>query len=437
MPEVIKHVRYVMSNIDNNNNKFWYGTQYDDNTVKCEWGRIGAKISSTTKSFGADYQAEAFLVKKGNEKEKKGYRMLDVVDGATDGGGKGEGKVAVVKSNSLQKVALEQIDTDSKQTSALIKYLTKVNAHNIMSNTTMDYDVDSGLFSTPCGIVTQSSIDDANDLLEKIGAYVADDKFSSKKLKDFTCDYLMLIPQKVGRKLVIEEVFPDLTSVQKQKAILDSLQASLDTVLSGDGTDSDKKAKKTMEKVFAVKLNRVKTPKIISKIKKQYGSTRNRVHACNHLDVKTVYSVEIENMKKAFDKCKTGNIKELWHGTRASNLLSILKGGLIIPPSSSSHCTGRMFGDGLYFSDQSTKSLNYAYGYWGHGQRDNNCFMFMCSVRMGKEYIPTNRGYMNSYPQKGSDSTFAKAGVGGVMNNEMIVYTLPQVNLDYLVEFSD
>ena len=52
-----------------------------------------------------------------------------------------------------------------------------------------------------------------------------------------------------------------------------------------------------------------------------------------------------------------GNVMELWHGTRVENVLSILKGGLIIPKSSAGHVTGRMFGDGVYFSDQSTNPL--------------------------------------------------------------------------------
>ena len=127
---------------------------------------------------------------------------------------------------------------------------------------------------------------------------------------------------------------------------------------------------------------------------------------------------------------------ELWHGTRASNLLSILKGGLVIPSSSSSHVTGRMFGDGLYFSDQSSKSLNYSYGYWGGGSRDNNCFMFMCKVKMGKYYVPRG-SYDGPFPRKGHDSVYAKASRSGVRNNEMIVYSTDQANLVYLIEFSN
>ncbi|TRZ79946.1 WGR domain-containing protein [bacterium] len=439
MSDVVKHVRYVMSNIDNNNNKFWYGTHYSDNTVKCEWGRIGAKISSVVKPFCRGYQAEAFLVQKGSEKEKKGYRMLNVVDGATDGGGHGKGDVKVVKQNDLQQVALSQIDTDSKQTASLIKYLTKVNAHNILSSTTMTYDVDSGLFSTPCGIVTQGGIDEANELLVDIGDFVADRKFSASKLKDLTCDYLMLIPQKVGRKLNVEEVFADLTAVQKQKAILDSLQASLDSVMAGKGSDADKKeAKKVMEKVFAVKLHLVKDSSVISRITKKYKDTRKDMHVCKNLDIKTVYSVEIEAMKTAFEKvgASMSNIWELWHGSRVSNVLSILKGGLIIPPASSSHCTGRLYGNGVYASDISTKALGYSFGTWG-GSKDNNPFMFLVDMAMGNQYFPSRNNYTSTrYPVSGYDSTFAKQG-SGVYNNEMIIYKTSQVNIKYLVEFSN
>jgi poly [ADP-ribose] polymerase len=130
---------------------------------------------------------------------------------------------------------------------------------------------------------------------------------------------------------------------------------------------------------------------------------------------------------------KVGNVVELWHGTKASNLLSILKCGLIIPPSNASFCTGRMFGNGIYFSDQSTKSLNYAYGYWS-GRTDNNCFMFLADVAMGKHYVPKSAG--EHLPKPGYDSTYAKAGVSGVINNEMIVYKTYQVNLRFLVEFA-
>jgi poly [ADP-ribose] polymerase len=92
-----------------------------------------------------------------------------------------------------------------------------------------------------------------------------------------------------------------------------------------------------------------------------------------------------------------------------------------------------MFGNGVYFSDQSTKSLNYSFGWWD-GRREENCFMFLCDVAMGREFVPV--GPNARLPVPGFDSTFAKAGKSGVLNNEMIVYKTCQIAPRYLVEFS-
>jgi poly [ADP-ribose] polymerase len=93
-----------------------------------------------------------------------------------------------------------------------------------------------------------------------------------------------------------------------------------------------------------------------------------------------------------------------------------------------------MFGNGIYFSDQSTKSLNYAYGYWDGGSKDNRCYMFLADVAMGMPWHPTRTG-SNVKPPEGYDSVFARGGKDIVMNNEMIVYRTSQANLKYLVEF--
>jgi poly [ADP-ribose] polymerase len=159
------------------------------------------------------------------------------------------------------------------------------------------------------------------------------------------------------------------------------------------------------------------------------------MHVTSNYRVKKVYEIKIGSMHTAFENrgLPIGNIMELWHGTKCSNLLSILKVGLIIPSSSSPHCTGRMFGDGLYFSDQSTKALNYATNFWGSGGSTKRIFMFLADVAMGKYYVPS--GYNGRLPKTGYNSTFAKARQSGVRNNEMIVYNTYQANLKYLIEF--
>jgi poly [ADP-ribose] polymerase len=109
---------------------------------------------------------------------------------------------------------------------------------------------------------------------------------------------------------------------------------------------------------------------------------------------------------------------------------------MIVMPTGSANVCGRMFGNGTYLSDISTKALNYGYGYWGNGKREKNCFMFMVDTAMGKYYVPRHSD-CNLRPPPGYDSVWAKPGESGIQNNEMIVYRTSQFNLKFLVEFSN
>ena len=443
MSNVVRHDRYIKSDVGNNNNKFWYITEFDDQTVLCEWGRVGQTGQKKTFPFDHQTLAAKYYDKKCKAKEKpkkkkeKGketaeiaYRKLAIVDA---GSSPGTVSKSLAKAE-LKTVAAKEITAGCKHTQALVDKLIKANVHNILSNTTMTYDVDKGLFSTPCGIVSQDNLDEAQKLLVTLGDGVTKEAFDNRKFQIALGDYLMLIPQKVGRKLDPRVLLPDLEAIHRQNDLLDSLQASLHSVLTDPKADKKKEAKRAA--VFDVKLESLNDKGERRRIEKKYASTLQRRHACAHLDVDQVYVIGIGGMAKKFEKdgAKVGNIMELWHGTKVNNLLSILAKGFVIPPSNAAHCTGRMFGNGVYFSDQSTKSLNYSYGYWG-GQRDDNCYMFLCDVAMGNPYVPGGRGRTH-LPAKGHDSTFAQAGGSGVMNNEMIVYRTGQCNLKYLVEFT-
>ncbi|MFN4260405.1 MAG: WGR domain-containing protein [Gemmataceae bacterium] len=430
MANIIREAKYIKSDVVANNNKFWYITEFDDASCVVQFGRVGGDGATKTHNFPNQPEATHFFDKKCREKEgdRKGYRKLQVINGANGV------SAEFVAKQKLEKVTAEQIAATSAQTQALIRYLTKVNVHNILTATTMKYDMDKGLFSTPCGIVTQDGIAAARALLKEIGDYVAAKKFRNPAYMKILNDYLMLIPQKVGRKLDAATLYPHLDAVRQQNDILDALDASLQSVMS-QPLQADE-PEQTIERIFDVKLETVDSKKEIERIREKYRSTLQARHACAHLDVKTVYAVEITSMQAAWEKQgkEIGTIWELWHGTRASNLLSILKSGFVIPPSNAPHCTGRMFGNGVYFSDQSTKSLNYAFGYWGGGPVENNCFMFLVDVAMGKYYVPD--GPSSSLPKKGYDSTYAQAGKSGVINNEMIVYQTCQINPRLLIEFA-
>jgi len=412
---VIEQYKLIKTDVDENNNKFWEGILYENNDVFCRWGRVGNKGQSKT-FLG---KGKKYLDKKLKEKARKGYQPAKILNGSS----------TTVLAGNLKEVAKKQIEYSCPTVGKLIDYLAQVNRHQITtaSGGKINVDLNTGLIKTPLGVVTEEAISNARSKLDTLSDCIQKKDWESQNFKTAINEYMMLVPQKVSIKRDWpKRLLPNTPAVQKQNALLDSLEATLKHVLQNPNNEE--------EKVFSVKLTKTDKSSTKKKVNNMVEKTRKGYHSCSHLRVHTIYEVDIESMRAAFDNdgAKLSNVWELWHGTQASNLLSILKGGLIIPPSRASHVTGRMYGNGIYFSDQSTKSLNYAYGYWHGGSRSNRCFMFLTDVAMGKYHTPSSP---NSGPPKGYDSTFAKAGQSGVMNNEMIVYRCSQANLKYLVEF--
>lgn len=422
MAALVKEARFILANIENNNNKFWNALLFDDGTVETQWGRVGE--DGQRKRF--PYVGENYFDSKCREKQGKGYQAQKTLNNGV--GAKS------LEAEKLADVAAEQIETNSPETLSLVSYLARINVHRILEATNMQYDISRGTFSTPLGIVTGDGIVEARALLNDIAEYVIARDYGHRCFIQKLNDYLMLVPQNIGRGRPDPAVlFPDVEAVRRQNGILDSLEASLQMILS---QPQEKETEESpLPRMFEAKLHLLEDVFEIGRIQAKYEETRQSIHASRHLEVKRVFSIEIGSMRRAFEEegQKVGNVRELWHGTRASNLLSILKSGFFIPPSNAPHVTGRMFGNGVYFSDQSTKSLNYACGYWD-GRREDNCFMFLCDVAMGNAFTPS--GPSSHLPAPGCDSTFAQAGKSGVANNEMIVYKTCQINPRFLVEFA-
>lgn len=416
----VKIAKYILTDVGNNNNKFWTIIEEDDGNVTTHWGRVGEDGQKQCVR-----RPPGFFEQKCREKEKKGYTILNVIDN-------GGVSVKTVQHGELASIAAKQIRTNSSEVDKLVRRLAEVNVHNILHSTKMTYDTDSGLFQTPLGIITTENITDARKLLEDISKVVVARDWGRENFNKTVSDYMRLVPMDIGRRRVeLRDIFSDIEDVRKQNDILDSLETSLAMVKVKPMDDTQQE----IEQIFDVRLEIVENPKIIDHVKKRFVDSLNSRHLSSSLRVKRVFEVDIRTVREAFEAKgrPVGNVQELWHGTKIANVLSILKQGLIIPPSNASYCTGRMFGNGIYSSDQSTKALNYASGgTWG-GRFTNNCFMFLMDVAMGKPYTPS--GYNEHLPKPGYDSTFAEARRSGVSNNEMIVYKTYQADLKYLVEF--
>ncbi len=417
-----------------NSNKVWIGKAFDDGKFEVKFGRVrdsGAGMMGKIKQFSSSMAAISELEKKYSEKVKKGYRETSVV-------GNVETQIfsSSTKPQELSKIAVEQITgTTDKTTAELIKYLAEVNIHNITHATNIKYDAANATFKTPLGVLTPNAVAEARGLLTQISKLnkiqSANSIINSRNEK--IRDYFQLVPKDFGVKIPpASELLADKKAIGEQSAILDALDSAI--TLQSPQMEADK--------MFRCKLTKVphwteEGKKAFREVKSLFEKSRNSSHQTSGLKLVRLYEIEIENMKTDFDKisAKIGNVEtNLWHGTKASNLLSILKSGLQIPKSSDSHCTGRMFGDGIYTSNQSTKALNYATDYWNKsGNRNQRTFMFLTEVALGKTNKPKTKN--GSFPKAGTNSTWVEAGNCGVMNHECIVYETAQINLKYLCEF--
>ena len=97
----------------------------------------------------------------------------------------------------------------------------------------------------------------------------------------------------------------------------------------------------------------------------------------------------------------------LWHGSRTSNVASILAQGLRVAPKEAPS-TGFMFGKGIYFADMSSKSANYCVP-----SRDNKRgFLLLCEVATGKPHDVTRADYLEPPLPGGAHSTRGLGGFG-------------------------
>ena len=89
--------------------------------------------------------------------------------------------------------------------------------------------------------------------------------------------------------------------------------------------------------------------------------------------IENIFKVEREeDSNKLKTSSQQGNRKLLWHGTNTSNIISILKNGMLLDAPFANK-TGRSYGDGIYFADILDKSLGYS----------NGDYLLLCDVELG------------------------------------------------------
>ncbi|KAJ3073118.1 hypothetical protein HDU98_002207 [Podochytrium sp. JEL0797] len=193
----------------------------------------------------------------------------------------------------------------------------------------------------------------------------------------------------------------------------------------------------------------------------------------DHVDLLSVFRVDREGEADAFED-HHGEKKMLFHGSRMSNMLGILKSGLQVAPVEAP-VSGYMFGKGIYFADVFAKSWGYIHDHVGSGDSSAYGCMFICEVAVGTSHesedsistletavlgSSSTKGLGKLAPNPSGDITFSKGGVklplGPIVEsplrkdpetnkdiekcltyNEFIVYNPAQVKIKYMLVLRD
>jgi len=106
--------------------------------------------------------------------------------------------------------------------------------------------------------------------------------------------------------------------------------------------------------------------------------------------------------------------------------------GLKIRPSGNFTYSGKVYGNGNYFSEVATKSLNYT-------GSDSDKVLLIYEVITGKPFVYNGWYKGNSFEltyeelkKRGFDSTYVTAG-NGLLNSEIIVYKENMQKLRYIL----
>lgn len=418
------HARLIKTDIAANSNKFWNAWLYPNGDVEVEHGRVGESVRPLFyPGRGSKYYQE-----KVREKDRKGYKPVQTLDGNVT-----STKAPTVHRSELKEVAKRDIGNGNKIVEALIESLVEENIHMIEGVTTITYNRATGTFSTPLGLITPHAISQARRLLDEIDEIREKNNFSTYDANQTIEKYLMLIPQRVGRKLDPVELFGSIAAIRKQNDVLDALESASKPVATPQ--EDAKTDAPTTDKIFKVTLE-VASLEDFRHVRHLFHSTKVNQHNCR-LGIETAYRLHIQHMDEAFESTgkKVGNIKEMWHGTKNANVLSILKRGFQTSPPRSVAITYKMFGQGTYFSLSSSKSTGYIDGgRWNSLGKKPKSFLFLNNVAMGKPHYPRNSCISLTTPPKGCHSVEVLPGQAGVLNHECVIFQMAQIQPTFLLE---
>lgn len=392
-----------------NNNKY-YEMKWDgvSSNFKVVYGRVESTAAEET------YPISRWNSKY-NEKIRRGYK--DVTDFVT---------VQVAQNQVVDSKLAATGDSKVDEFLALMKRYTD----NLVSTT----------YSVTAVNVTQKQIDEAQTIINSLTAVLkTSDKVTGLSVAETdTANFLLTqlyttIPRRMRN--VKDHLLPRIIlakSLEQEQDNLDAMASQVAQIAPKQTKAASKKVKNLLD-VMGITMKHIPDGNGFMEATKELGYLLNQRHGKK---VAAVFECNKPEEDKSIaewmkDK-KNKTTKILIHGTRCSSVIPILEQSLKIRPAGNYQFSGKVYGDGNYFSEVVQKSLNYT-------GNDNDKILLVYEVHTGNPFVYDGwyRGNsfsltLNELQKRGYDSTYVKAG-NGLLNSEIIAYSEKQNRIKYII----
>lgn len=392
-----RYAKLIMTTASNNNKYYLMEWDGKSSTFDVTYGRIEASANK------ASYPISLWN-KKFNEKVKKGY--VDVTEIAS---------VAEKISEDTETVQTLKEITDSFVASFinLMEKYTK----NLVSTT----------YSVKPKQVTEAQVKKAQEILDDLHKA---DSTNINLVNQLLLTLYTIIPRRMQN--VPRYLLPNIDlgkTLQQEQDNLDAMASQIEAERPVEKKEERIQVEEDLTYLdkIGIKMSVASDTSEIDYILKQITRPIVKVF-------KVEKPVEDTKFTNWINKQKDKSTRFLIHGTRCTSVLPILEQGLKIRPVGNFSFSGKVYGDGNYFSEVASKSMNYT------GSTPDRIFLIY-EVHVGNPFIyegwfvkdkisfPLNYKELSS---RGFDSTYVKAG-NGLLNSEIIAYREEQCTPKYII----
>jgi len=382
-----KYAKLIMVTTENNN-KFYEMTYEGGSSFNVKYGRVESTIQTASYSLSQ-------WNSKYNEKIRKGYK--DVTH------------TVAVEVKQVEDVKY----TNSGSPEEEFLFLMKKYTDGLVSKT----------YTVKAQSVTQKQVNNAQGYLDQL---VKLPKTKTTEINNLLLQLYMEIPRRMGN--VRDYLLPNINLekvLQQEQDNLDAI-ASQVSMISTDKKKKTKKNESDLLSTLGIKMKKINGHPDIQYLVDQLSKNK----------IKAIFEIQKHEHDKLFEdwmkKQKNTQKRHLLHGTKCTSVIPIIEQGLKIRPSGNYQFSGKVYGEGNYFSETCSKSLNYT-GY------DPDQVLLVYEVHTGNPFVYDGWYRGNSFTlnyknlqERGFDSTFVKAG-GGLLNTEIIAYKEEQARIKYII----